>query len=156
MNLLSSPMSRKHRTNDTGVATLIEYVMVTGIIMVLFISMLLLVHTNFVDTPVRTITYSAFADIGNGLSTRIVDVYAVSPRYGAINSRFDLPDDIVGRSYLVEISAGTKGQTVDISRDYIQTHIALAGIGASQRGVAGGNTTGAGVNRVSFDSRGFS
>lgn len=155
MNYLSSHTRHKSRAGDTGVANMIEYVMITGIVMVLFIVMLLLVHANFVDSPVRTITYSAFTDIGNGLSTRIVDVYAVSPQNGTITSNFDLPDDVGGAFYTVEISAGTKGQTVDISRDYIEAHIALAGIGASQKGVAGGNTTGAGVNRVSFDSRGF-
>jgi len=155
MNYLSSHTSHKNKAADTGVANMIEYVMVTGIVMVLFIIMLLLVHANFIDSPVRIITYSAFTDIGNGLSTRIVDVYALSPQNGTITSNFDLPDDVGGTFYTVKISAGTKGQTVDISRDYIEAHIALAGIGASRKGVAGGNTTGAGINRVSFDSRGF-
>lgn len=145
----------KKRSDETGVAHMIEYVMVSGVVICLFIVMLLLVHANFIDNPVRTITYSAFTDIGNGLSTRIVDVYAVAPPNGTITSNFDLPDDIVGNNYYIEISIGTKGQTVDITRDYIETHIALAGIGASRKGVAGGNTTGSGVNKVSFNSMGF-
>ena len=64
-----------------------------------------------------TITYSAFTDIGNGLSTRIVDVYAIAPEKGNITSNFDLPDEIGGRNYMVEISGDSSGQTVDISRD---------------------------------------
>jgi len=155
MNCLSTPTIHKNRADDTGVSNMIEYVIVSGIIMVLFITMLLLVHANFIESPVRTITYSAFTDIGNGLSTRIVDVYAVSPPNGTVTSNFDLPDYVVGNGYAVQISSGTKGQTVDISRDYIVARVALAGIGASKKGVAGGNTTGAGINRVSFDSRGF-
>jgi hypothetical protein len=134
---------------------MIEYVMVSGILMGLFIVMLLLVHANFVETPVNTITYSAFTDIGNGLSTRIVDVYSLAPETGNITSSFDLPDEIGGRSYGIEISGDASGQTVDISRDYIKTSVAMAGIGASKHGAAGGNTTGAGVNRVSYDSEGF-
>ena len=148
---------RSHKTqpDDAGVANLIEYIMVTGILMALLIVMLLLVHANFVETPVNTITYSAFTDIGNGLSTRIVDIYAIAPENGNITSRFDLPDEIGRRSYGIEISGDTSGQTVDISRDFIKTSVAMAGIGASKHGQAGGNTTGAGVNRLSYDSEGF-
>jgi hypothetical protein len=134
---------------------MIEYVMVTGVVMGLFIVMLLLVYSNFVESPVTTITYSAFTDIGNGLSTRIVDVYAIAPADGDITSNFDLPDEIGGRSYGIEISGDASGQTVDVSRGFIMTHVAMAGIGASQHGTAGGNTTGAGVNRVSYDSKGY-
>jgi len=147
--------SHKTQPDDAGVANLIEYIMVTGILMALLIVMLLLVHANFVETPVNTITYSAFTDIGNGLSTRIVDIYAIAPENGNITSRFDLPDEIGGRSYGIEISGDTSGQTVDISRDFIKTSVAMAGIGASKHGQAGGNTTGAGVNRLSYDSEGF-
>ena len=147
--------SHKTQSDDAGVANLIEYIMVTGILMALLIVMLLLVHANFVETPVNTITYSAFTDIGNGLSTRIVDIYAIAPENGNITSGFDLPDEIGGRSYGIEISGDTSGQTVDISRDFIKTSVAMAGIGASKHGQAGGNTTGAGVNRLSYDSEGF-
>jgi hypothetical protein len=146
-----------HKTpaDDSGVATMIEYVMVSGVLMGLFIVMLLLAHANFIEAPTTTITYSAFTDIGNGLSTRIVDVYAIAPENGNISSKFDLPNEIVGRSYSVEISGDATGQTVDISRDSIVTHVAIAGVGASKHGKSGGNTTGAGVNRVSYDSEGF-
>jgi hypothetical protein len=147
--------SHKTWTDDAGVATMIEYVMITAVVMTLFIVMLLQVHANFVETPVNTITYSAFTDIGNGLSTRIVDIYAIAPDNGNITSNFDLPDEIGGRSYGVDINGDSSGQTVDVSRDYITTSVALAGIGASKHGGAKGSTTGAGVNRVSYDSEGF-
>ncbi len=130
--------------------------MVTGVVMTLFIVMLLLVYGNFVEAPVTTITYSAFTDIGNGLSTRIVDIYAIAPNDGDISSNFDLPDEVGGRSYVVEISGDASGQTVDIARNLITAKVAMAGIGASKHGTAGGNTTGEGVNKVSYDSKGYS
>jgi hypothetical protein len=101
------------------------------------------------------LVYVAFTDIGNGVSTRIVDVYAIAPRNGTISTRFDIPDDIAGKDYFVEIGPGTDpvDQDVMVSRGSLETHIALAGVGAS-RGVAG-NTTGKGMNRISFDSAGF-
>jgi hypothetical protein len=147
--------SHKTQPDDGGVANMIEYVMITAVIMTLFIVILLQVHANFVKTPTDKITYSAFTDIGNGLSTRIVDVYAIAPDTGNITSNFDLPDEIGGRNYVVEISGSEKGQTVDIWRDDIRAEMGLAGIGASQHGRAKGNTTGAGVNKVRYDSEGF-
>jgi len=147
--------SPKTQSDDAGVATMIEYVMVTGVIMVLFIVMFLLVQANFVETPVNTITYTAFTDIDNGVSTRIVDVYAIAPEQGDISSSFDLPDEIGERSYAVKISGDASGQIVEISRDSIKTSVALAGIGASKHGQAGGSTTGAGINRIRYDSEGF-
>ena len=145
--------SRKCR--EDGVATLIEYVCVSGILMALFIVMLLLVNSYFMQGPVDTLTYSAFTDIGNGVSTRIVDVYAIAPDRGNITSNYDLPDDIAGQSYGVEIKSDASGQSVEISRNSIVSDIALAGIGASKHGQSIGNTTGAGVNRISYDSGGF-
>ena len=146
----------KWKHEETGVATLIEYVMITGVVMALFIVMLLLVNANFMEGPVNTLTYYAFTDIGNGVSTRIVDVYAIAPEEGNISSNFDLPDDIGGKSYYIEIVGDTSGQKVAISRDYIYSVTALAGIGATKHGQAVGNTTGAGINRIRYDSRGLS
>lgn len=148
------PSRDKTRAGEAGVANMIEYVMISGVVMGLFIVMMLLVYANFIETPVNTMTYSAFADVGNGLSTRIVDVYAIAPDNGNITTNFDLPDDVAGRTYTVQISGDTTGQTVDIYRDLILTRIALAGIGASQHGAATGQTTGAGVNKVRYDSEG--
>jgi hypothetical protein len=146
---------RRTGNMDAGVATMIEYVMISGVIMTLFIVMLLLVNTYFMQGPVDTLTYSAFTDIGNGVSTRIVDVYAIAPDHGNITSAYDLPNDIAGESYGVTIKDDTTGQTVDISRNSIISTVAIAGVGASKHGSSMGNTTGAGVNRISYDSEGF-
>jgi hypothetical protein len=147
--------THKKKSEDSGVATMIEYVMLSGIIMGLFIVMLLLVNSNFIEGPITAITYSSFTDVGNGLSTRIIDVYAIAPENGNVTSNFDLPDEIGGRGYMVEITGDSAGQTIEISRDLIVTNVAMAGIGASKHGRAGGNTTGAGVNKISYSSEGF-
>jgi hypothetical protein len=85
----------------------------------------------------------------------MVDVYAIAPNEGNMTTHFDIPDEIVGRSYFVEVGPGANpvDQDVIVSRGYLQARISLAGIGAT-RGVAG-NTTGAGINRISYDSGGY-
>jgi len=144
-----------HPDNETAVANMIEYLMISGVIMGLLVVLLLLVNTNIMEDPANRLVYVAFTDIGNGVSTRMVDVYAIAPIEGNITTGFDIPDEIVGRSYFVEVGPGTNpvDQDITVSRGYLQASISLAGIGAT-RGVTG-NTTGAGINRISYDSEGF-
>jgi hypothetical protein len=147
--------SFNHPDNESAVANMIEYLLISGVIMGLLVVLLLLVNTNIMEDPANRLVYVAFTDIGNGVSTRMVDVYAIAPNEGNMTTRFDIPDEIVGRSYFVEVGPGANpvDQDVIVSRGYLQARISLAGIGAT-RGVAG-NTTGAGINKISYDSGGY-
>jgi hypothetical protein len=147
--------NNKKTRNDTGVANLLEYIMISGVLMLLLIVMMLLVNTNILEGPGDRLAYVAFTDIGNGISTRIVDVYAVAPLNGTINTSFDIPDDVAGNSYFVVIGEGTnpEDENVQVSRGILTSEVSLAGVGAS-RGVKG-NTTGRGLNMIRYDSRSF-
>jgi len=149
-----------HLQNETAAANMIEYIMISGVLMGLLVVMLLLVNTNIMENPANRLAYVAFTDIGNGVSTRVVDLYSIAPRDGTITTRFDIPDDIAGKDYSVEV--GTRpnqindeknDQYIRVSRGYITTDIALSGIGATRN--ASGSTTGKGMNRISYDSEGF-
>jgi hypothetical protein len=139
---------------EAGVANMIEYIMVSGVLMGLLIVMMLLVNTNILEAPADRLSYVAFTDIGNGISTRIIDVYAIAPRNGSISTTFDIPDDVAGKDYFVEIGPGVNAadQNVVVSRGALMSTVSLAGVGAT-RGVRG-NTTGRGLNRISYDSGG--
>ena len=146
---------RKKQNNESAVANMIEYLMISAVIMVLLIVMVLLVNTNIMEDPANRLIYVAFTDIGNGVSTRMVDLYAIAPANGTITTKFDIPDEIVGKGYDVTLGSDTTSanQDITVSRGYLKAHIAVAGI-ATSRGV-GGNTTGAGMNIISYDSGGF-
>src|SRR5512137_1277501 len=124
--------------NESAVANLIEYLMVSGVIMALFIVMLLLVNTNIMENPANRVIYVSFTDIGNGISTRIVDVYAIAPVEGDITTHFDIPDEIVGRGYIVELGSdtGSVDQEITVFRGDLKAQIAIAGI-ATTYGVGG-------------------
>jgi hypothetical protein len=146
--------------NDAAVATLIEYVMVSGICMFLMVILMLLVNAHMMEGPANTLSYVAFTDIGNGISTRIVDVYALAPADGSISTNFDIPNDIASKDYYVRVgiqanpfNGNVRDQYIAVSRDFIESKVALAGIGAS-KGVMG-NTTGTGLNKISYSSGGF-
>jgi hypothetical protein len=138
---------------EQGVSDLIEYVMISGVLMVLMVVMMLMVNSTIMEGPINTVSYAAFTDIGNGVSTRIVDVYLTAPYNGTISTMFDIPDDVAGRDYFVEIGQTGTSQYVTVSRNYIYSTITLAGIGATRN--VTGNTTSRGINKISYDSRGF-
>ena len=150
----------KPQYNEHAAANMIEYIMVSGVLMGLLIVMMLLVNANIMEGPADRLSFVAFTDVGNGISTRMVDVYAIAPMDGTITTSFDIPDDIASKDYSVEVGTRTnpvndlyESQYIIVQRGYLQSSIDIAGIGAS-RGVAG-NTTGKGMNRISYDSRGF-
>jgi hypothetical protein len=151
---------RPCKNNESAAANMIEYIMISGVLMGLLMVMLLLVNTNIMENPANRLAYVAFTDIGNGVSTRVVDLYSIAPRDGTVTTRFDIPDDIAGKDYSVEV--GTRpnpvnneknDQYIRISRGYITTDISISGIGATRN--ASGSTTGKGMNRISYDSEGF-
>ncbi|HII98894.1 MAG TPA: hypothetical protein HA272_06515 [Methanoregula sp.] len=148
---------RSTTDNDTAVANMIEYVMVSGVVMCLLMVMLLLVNSTIMEGPANRLSYVAFTDVGNGISTRIVDVYAIAPRDGELSTRMEIPPDIAGKVYYIEIGSGDAAsgvnQDVTVYRDSLSTKVALAGIGAS-KGVVG-NTSSRGMKRISYSSKGY-
>jgi hypothetical protein len=146
--------------NDAAVVTLIEYVMVSGVCIGLMVVLMLLINANMMDGPANRLSYVAFTDIGNGLSTRIVDVYALAPADGHLSTNFDIPDDIASRDYYIQVGTQSNpfnptvhDQYILVTRDSLEAKVALAGVGSS-RGVTG-NTTGRGINKISYSSGGY-
>jgi hypothetical protein len=138
---------------------MIEYLMVSAVIMALFIVILLLVNTNIMEDPANRLVYVAFTDIGNGVATRMIDVYAISPKDGTVFTRFDIPDDIAGKDYFVDvgtrqnkINLALNDQYIRVSRGFLTTDIALSGIGATRN--VSGSTTGRGMNTICYNSSG--
>ncbi|MDP3563976.1 MAG: hypothetical protein Q8R70_05755, partial [Methanoregula sp.] len=106
----TGPPCKPHH-NEQAAANLIEYIMVSGVLMGLLIVMMLLVNTNILQGPADRLSFVAFTDVGNGISTRMVDVYAIAPSDGTISTSFDIPDDIAGKDYYVEV--GTRVNPVN-------------------------------------------
>jgi hypothetical protein len=153
MTRLTTTVSGHNRmSSEEGVTNLLEYVFVSGTLLMLIIVMMFVVNAVFMEGPANTLSYHTFTDIGNGVSTRIVDLYIIAPRDGVIVTKFDLPDEVAGRDYSVEALYAEEKQQIRVRRGDIYSLTAIAGIGAT-KGVTG-NTTGRGWNRICFDSTG--
>ena len=138
-----------------GVTNLVEYISITGILLLLLVVVLFTVNSVFMQGPSDTLGYSAFTDIGNGVSVRIVDLYVIAPDTGTISTRFILPRDVAGQDYFVRAKRTPDGkdQTIIVERGDVNSEINIAGIGAT-KGVEG-NTTSSGWNIITYNSKGF-
>ena len=139
--------------NDEGVTRLMEYIIITGVLLVLMIVMMVTINATIMEGPADRLRYHAFVDIGNGVSTRVVDLYVIAPGNGTIETRFDIPDEVAGRDYFVNVAMEGASQAIEVQGGSIKSRVAIAGIGAT-KGVVG-NTTGAGWNMIRYDSKGF-
>ena len=139
--------------NEEGVTRLMEYIIITGVLLLLMVAMMFTVNTTLMEGPADKLRYHAFVDIGNGISTRIVDLYVISPANGTITTIFDIPNDAAGKVYFVEAAHNDTDQTIKVHAGNIQSEIAIAGIGAT-KGVTG-NATSAGWKMIQYDSEGF-
>jgi hypothetical protein len=151
----STPAERPDPTD--GVTNLVEYISITGILLLLLVVVLFTVNSVFMQGPGDTLRYYAFTDIGNGMSVRIVDLYVIAPDDGTISTRFILPRDVAGQDYLVSASTSATGlgedQVIIVERGDVSARINIAGIGAT-KGVTG-STTSSGWNIITYNSQGF-
>lgn len=160
-----SRSKNKHRGNsvtESAVSSLIEYLIISGILMLLIIITVLSITPVAIDNPTNQLTEYAFIDIGNGVSTRLVDVFVIAPEgclyppyincEGHLTTKFDIPDDIVGKGYFVDLEGSGGDVVVSVSRDMIQRNVSIAGIGYTVP--IGGSTTGQGLNEICYDTYG--
>lgn len=142
------------RTNDEAVSTIIEYINITAVLLVMLVIVMIVTNAVLIEGPADTLKYHSFVDIGNGVSARIVDIYVIAPQTGTITTEFDLPDDVAEKEYMIKMDPYLTGasQTIIVSDGNIKSRIAIGGIGAT-RGVTG-NTTGSGINRITYNSGG--
>ncbi|MDI6719019.1 MAG: hypothetical protein QMD46_05350 [Methanomicrobiales archaeon] len=138
--------------SEAAVTTMVEYMLISGILVLLLIVIMFMANEVFMERPANQVRYYAFTDIGNGISTRIVDIYLIAPENGTIETMFDIPDDVMLTPYFVDVEGTQQNQEIMVHRGDVKSYISLAGIGAT-KGVTG-NTTGSGWNRIIYDSKG--
>lgn len=146
--------------NDQAASGMLEYLFISGVLMVLMVITVLTLTSGIIERPSDQLSEYAFIDIGNGVSTRIVDLYVIAPashsrqqNQGDITTLFDIPDEAAGKEYFVTVTSGTSGDRIVVSRGNIERMVPLAGIGTTL-GV-GGSTTGHGLNTIIYNSSGY-
>lgn len=142
---------------ESGVSQTLEYIIISGVLLLFLVITIPMVNDTFIERPTNYLSYHAYTDIGNGVSTRIIDLYAIIP-YGnpaTITTKFDVPDDVAGRDYTIEILPGPaerpKDNRIVISGgSQVSSTVSLAGIGETIFGMSEGKTTASGLNNIEY------
>jgi len=143
-----------HQQHEGGVSNIIEYILISSILLIFMVILLTTLNPLLIEGPMDQLTRHAYIDIGNGVSTRMVDLYIIAPDEGNIKTKYDIPDDVAGRGYVVMIEPASGGKDMlKISGDRMEIRMSLSGIGATL-GV-GGSTSSSGLNEIRYDSAGF-
>ncbi len=142
---------------ESGVSNVLEYIIITGVLLLFLVITIPMVNSTFIENPTNILTYHAYTDIGNGVSIRIIDFYAILPYYNnaTITTKFDVPDDVAGRDYMIEIVPGPADRPLDnriviSGGSGISSTVSLAGIGETDFGTSEGKTTASGLNSIEY------
>jgi len=144
--------------HESGVSQVMEYTIISGVLLLFLVITIPMVNDTFIERPTNILTSHAYTDIGNGVSTRIIDLYAILP-YGnpaKIATKFDVPDDVAGKDYIIEILPGPADRPRDnriiiSGSSGISTTVSLAGIGETIFGLSEGRTTASGLNSIEYE-----
>ncbi|MDY6959055.1 MAG: hypothetical protein SVK08_07830 [Halobacteriota archaeon] len=139
--------------DDRAVSTVLEFVFTTGVAISLFVLILLYSTGMFIEAPGRTVALERFTDIGNDISTKIVDIYIIAPENGILITDLTMPTSVGGHDYVVDAEAHVD-QMVEVSSikdSGLNVSVTINGITQSV-GVNGSTHSGSTEHRLSFDS----
>ncbi|MCD4810940.1 MAG: hypothetical protein K8R17_13725 [Methanosarcinales archaeon] len=89
--------------DEDGQAIPVEYILIFTISMI-FLGLMTLTFNSVVDSSSRQAIYIELTDTGNLISSAITNTYLTTPTDGVNSISLDIPAEIAGTGYFVEIS----------------------------------------------------
>lgn len=89
--------------DEDGQAIPVEYILIFTISMI-FLGLTTLTLNSAVDSSSRQAIYIELTDTGNLISSAITNIYVTTPCNGVNIISLDVPDEIAGTGYFVEVS----------------------------------------------------
>jgi hypothetical protein len=72
----------------------------------------------FMNQPKYVVATNQFADIGNDVTTKIIDTYLISPDNGSVQTSFEMPNTVAGYTYEVNVKpVGVDDREVQVYTD---------------------------------------
>lgn len=121
--------------DEQGQAIPVEYILIFTISMI-FLGLMTLTFNSVVDNTSRQAIYIELTDTGNLISSAITNTYLTTPVDGANRIFLDIPAEIAGTGYFVEISdddpfeVGNKVLKLTSMRKSVTTYVPLNSIDA--------------------------
>jgi hypothetical protein len=95
--------------DDRAISILMQYLMLSGAGIGLFAILMLSLNSVFLENPSNIVMEKRFSDIGNQISTNIIDMYIVVPDNGELETDLIMPAKAGGDYYEVNESSDPLG-----------------------------------------------
>ena len=98
-------MTKKLADDDNnGVSSVIELILTFVIASLIFSLIIMNVTPLLIDQPRYMVTRNQFEDVGNGVSTMLIDTYLIAPSNGALSTGFVIPSTVGGSTYNISVT----------------------------------------------------
>ncbi|MEM2924369.1 MAG: PA14 domain-containing protein [Methanocellales archaeon] len=132
-NMNSNTKWNKFVNNTQAVTPTYEYIILIGILIVYITLFLTIYADEFGIAPLRIAMQTQFEDIGNDISSKVVDMYIIAPESGYLKTKFYMPQAVGKYEYKVEFKEIGLDQQILVSalRFEKEVMITLNKIGSS-------------------------
>ena len=126
-------------SDKSAVSSALSYVFMTAIAIAFFSIIMLSINTILTDTPRGIVKESVYNDLGNEISTKMVDIYVIAPINGSIDTKLFIPNKIANERYKIRMNGSNGDQEIIISSldSSGRVIVSINGIGHSVVNVTG-------------------
>jgi hypothetical protein len=96
-------MGSKFFCDERGASSMMEFVLMFVLAAGIFTLLILNFNSMFLNHPKYVVATNQFVDVGNDVTTKIIDTYLISPDNGMVRTYFTIPSTIAGYTYVVGV-----------------------------------------------------
>lgn len=101
--------------DTSGMSTLTGYVVISIVAIIFFGIVAITTTGTFIERPGQIVMRGGYSDVGNDISTKIVDIYIIAPEKGKLNTSLRMPVSVARQEYEVDANVNQSDQTIKVS-----------------------------------------
>ena len=147
-------MRKNYLSDENAVSNAVGYILITSVAITFFAILMLSLNYLFTDTPKAIVSESVYNDLGNEISTKMVDIYIIAPINGSIDTKLFIPFKIADERYKIKMVGGGGNQEIIISSLDSDNNVVVSinGIGHSVVNVTGEIYSGTTEHGIRFET----
>lgn len=99
---------------ENAVSLSIEYILLSGISLIFFTTLLLTANDLLIKGPTNIVIEEQYADIGNMISTKIMYLYLIAPENGYIETDYRIPAQIARETYFINAESEFIDEIIEV------------------------------------------
>lgn len=125
--------------DDSGVSSTLEF-MLSFVVAAAIFTFFVINLNSLISLPKDDVRTNQYIDVGNDVSTKIIDTYLVAPDNGDLRINFNIPRTIVGDSYSISVQKNLYDREVRVTSGDGQKSVYMVLNGANSTIRIGGKT----------------